>query len=286
MNAKARRWLLVLWVTGCLIGLVAGPRALAAGLPNLVSRHAITIPAQQAIDNVLVLGHRVTVAGRVQNLVVWEGNVRLMPSARVGHLLDVGGTVRHAPQAAVKDMAVIGTNAVVGNTLLLGAGLTLGLGMVRTLLSVLFFFIPWVLGSVLERWLEPLAAVIESAPRRTGIRGFFVSMAVLGIGIALALTLVGLPISLLLGMGYLGAGFLGWTAVSRWVGAWVAPGWFPSRSRTSHILVGAGVLVASINLPVIGVFCWLGAWWMGIGALAEMLRRWYDGRRHGGENSA
>ncbi len=284
MNAKTRRRLLVFCLSGCLIGLATEPRALAASLPNIVSRQAITISAQQAIDNVLVLGHPVTVAGRVQNLVVWEGAVRLMPSARVAHLLDVGGTVHHAPHAAVKDMVVIGTNTAVGNAFLLGAGLTLGLGMARTLLSVLFFFLPWVLGSVSERWFEPLVAVIESAPRRTGVQGLLVSMAILGTGIALGMTLIGLPIGVLLGMGYLGAGFLGWTAVSGWVGA-MASARFPSRPRALHTMVGAGVLVASINLPVLGVFCWLGAWCMGIGALTEMVRRWYA-RRHGGENPA
>ena len=79
MNAKTRRRLLVLCLSGCLIGLATEPRALAASLPNIVSRQAITISAQQAIDNVLVLGHPVTVAGRVQTSSFGKARCDLCP---------------------------------------------------------------------------------------------------------------------------------------------------------------------------------------------------------------
>lgn len=279
MNPKMRGGVLVLWLTVCLLAW-GGPPAQAASRIPVVSRQTLTIRPHQILDSLLVVGHSVTVAGTVQNLVVWEGNVWLMPSGHVVHLLDIGGSVHRAAHATVGDLVVIGTNTAVGNTLLLGAGLTLGLAGLRTFLSVLFFLIPVLIGPALDVWLRPLVTVIEPNPRRIGVQGLLVSVAVLGMGTALALTLIGLPLSLLLGIAYLGAGVLGWAAVGRWVGTRVEA-WFPARSRAFHTMVGAGVLVASMNLPVIGVFLGFGAWCLGIGSVTAILRRRYVRPRGG-----
>lgn len=279
MNPKIRGWVLVLWMGVCLFAW-GGPPVEAASRIPIVSHQTLSIQSQQTVDSVLVVGHAVTVAGTVQNLVVWEGDVRVTSSGHVVHLLDIGGAVHRAAHATVGDLVVIGTNTAVGNTLLLGAGLGLGLAALRTFLSAFFFLVPILLGPALEVWLRPLVAVIESAPRRIGVQGLLVSFAVLGVGIALALTLIGLPLSLLLGIAYLGAGVMGWATVGRWIGTRIQA-WFPPRSRAFHTMAGATAMVASINLPVIGVFCWFGAWFLGVGSVTEILRRRYARHRDG-----
>ena len=46
-------------------------------------------------------------------------------------------------------------------------------------------------------------------------------------------------------------------------------------------MVGAGVLVASMNLPVVGAFFGFGAWCLGVGAVTVILRRRYPRPRSG-----
>lgn len=284
MNPKGKPWRFVFFLGICTLLLSFVPKAYAAVWPTIVSRHSVTIDAHETVDNVLVIGRGVVVSGSVpETLIVWQGNVHLAASARVGRLLDVGGVVNQAPGAKIGDLVTVSTASPVWNTVLLAAGLVMGLWIVRALLAAALLLIPVVISAFLGQRLPALETAKGQSFSRTGVMGFLVSMAVIGGAVVLAATVIGLPLSALLLLGYLGVGLLGWTSVSQWLGDIVGEAFFSSRTRGFRSFIGASGLVAFVNIPVVGSFLFVWWWCVGIGAMTGALLDRYKRRPGRGE---
>lgn len=247
---------------------------------TLVKSANTVINPKQRVEEVLVIGHDVTVYGRVSdNLVVLNGNVQLRPGASVGLVLDIGGRVDVATGASTKDVVSIGYRGPFQNSLAVGAaGLTLW-WMIRITLSAALVAVP-VVGSLLLRpWLSEAVDYLRSSARRSGVAGLLSTAIFVGVGLLFAISMIGLPLAALDFVVYAVAGALGLSVVSFWIGGMVTREF--SGDRTTEFgrfrpdwmkaLFGATFIMAFSNVPLFGPLLLLVLWMLGLGTISLWL---------------
>lgn len=267
-------------------GLGATPSAAECAPGNRVAYgHALIIPAADWIcgdadayggavqvlgrvsGNVVALGGSITIGGEVDgNVTAFGGGVALLPGARVAGDVQVwGGRVAHAPGATVAG------NIESGDRMRDFAG-----GVWPSFQTSWHFPTFWMLG-----WALLAALVATLLPERTARvrqvaraalgRSLLVGLltALLGLGLAglLFATCIGIPFSLLLAIGLLGAWVLGTVAISLGVGerllGVIAPG---RASPLMAAVVGAVVLTLAESVPCVGGALTIVASSIGLGA--------------------
>ncbi|GMA56939.1 hypothetical protein GCM10025858_14420 [Alicyclobacillus sacchari] len=86
------------------IGLGSAPSVLAAqGTMNagLIRTSTTQVAPGQAVGDIVVVGHNLTIAGIADHVLVINGNVTLLPTSRVDMVVDLGGAVHTVPGAKV-----------------------------------------------------------------------------------------------------------------------------------------------------------------------------------------
>ncbi|WP_258110587.1 hypothetical protein [Alicyclobacillus sp. SP_1] len=281
-----RRWtpflagLLMTFLIG-IASLANTPAAHAAFKDSILSVNPVVVNRGEAIKDVAVIGHNVVISGDVyEALLVVNGNVRLTPTARVGVLVDFGGTVETAPGAQVHAEYTVSWGSPFWNSVLLGSGLVLLVWAFRMAFSAALLAVPLLLSIVLGKWLDRPADVIAQSVRRTGAVGLLTALGTLAVSGVLAITILGLPVSAILLLCYGILGLAGWSTVSLWLGRILAHAFsYGDRPRWLQCIMGAAVLMAFISVPTAGVLLFLLSWLVGTGAVTIVLWQWFESRR-------
>lgn len=287
-----RPWMAIFLCIGCiLVALSAQPRwALAAttgtrastGREALVSEQPTVIPNTEQVEDVLVLGHNVTVEGRVSEiLIVLDGNVRLAPQSRTGIVVDLGGTISQAKGAHVKAMYHLRLNTPFWNGALFGATLALLAWAGMLAVNVGLIILAVLLSIALRNQRIPLGNQ-DGSVRRMGLVGVLVSVVVVAIDSILTMTLLGIPLAGIIAVVYSVIGIIGFSMSSLWMGGIILRRQKDQSPVHVQALVGSSVLTAFMSIPFVGLLLSLLTWFTGVGAATKWIfDSWRWRRRQG-----
>jgi hypothetical protein len=228
-----------------------------------------TIPVNQSVQDVVVVGGDATIAGTVENaVVVINGDAVIQSTAHIkGMVLVIGGHIRQFPGAVLEDDVIsVSLDNATQNSLLIGSGLLLSTWVIQFIGSFLLIIIPMLIVLLLKHRLNPFVQMIQSTPKRMLGIGFFISLLVLAVSLLLAITLIGIPVVLLLlllvGLSVL----LGLTALGLVIGEKIQA--MPRREDWLTTGMGAALLISVMNIPILGILIMLGVTWLSLGLVA------------------
>lgn len=243
-------------------------------------RHADTvISPSQTVEEVVVVGHNVTVQGRVtDNLIVINGNVYLTKTAKTGLILDIGGQVTSEPGAKVQNMVSLWFKGPFQNSLAVGSVGMLLVWALRVAVSVLLLAIPVVISFFIKPWQGVMMNSLRDSARKAGFAGLLTTVLALGLGMLFAITVIGIPIAVFVFVVYVFLGLIGLSLVSVWIGEFATRGQLDEKPKWLQSLIGATFLMAFSNIPLFGPLLLMVVWLLGNGAVSffvmEKIREW------------
>lgn len=243
-------------------------------------RYADTvISPSQTVEEVVVVGHNVTVQGRVtDNLIVINGNVYLTKTAKTGLILDIGGQVTSEPGAKVQNMVSLWFKGPFQNSLAVGSVGMLLVWALRVAVSVLLLAIPVVISFFIKPWQGVMMNSLRDSARKAGFAGLLTTVLALGLGMLFAITVIGIPIAVFVFVVYVFLGLIGLSLVSVWIGEFATRGQLDEKPKWLQSLIGATFLMAFSNIPLFGPLLLMVVWLLGNGAVSffvmEKIREW------------
>jgi hypothetical protein len=225
-----------------------------ASAKSIFEHNSITVPAGETINDLYVVGGDASILGHVTGaVVVINGNLLIASSANVeGVVLVIGGKVQQEPGAKLADDVYnLSLDNETQNSLLIGGGLVLGLWVMQLAASLLFVMIS-VLILIIGK--QKTATFIDKYRQESAGRllytGLLSCLILMAISILLIVTIIGIPLLIVVLIIMIAAFTIGGTVVSYRIGEQ-----FKGTSQKSDwikVLIGASVIVAFANIPIIG----------------------------------
>lgn len=229
-------------------------------IPNVASARSIfehqntTVPAGQTVDDVYVVGGDAEVLGQVDGvLVIANGNLHLGSKANIkGVIVVIGGHVSQDPGAVLgDDIYNISLDTATQNSLLIGSGLVMGLWVLQLALSLLMILIPVLIRIIGKHKMADFTDHYKQASiGRLLYIGFLSALIIAALSALLLVTVIGIPVLVLILLVIIVALALGITLISYRIGEM-----FHGPAQLSDwmkVLVGAAILTAFVNIPIIG----------------------------------
>jgi hypothetical protein len=242
------------------------PRVLAAGSDEnaiaISETGPVVVSADQVVSEALSLTGPVDVYGHVLGNAVGMGaDVRVHPGGRVdGDAVSLGGTVQVLDGGVVSgDRVALGDGALTaGGRAAIGAPSLRQLAMVehvrdvaRRFAILLSFAGAGVL--VVGVWpaqVSQVSRIVGQRPFWYGLAGTILAGLLMGGALVLALTVIGIPLSMLLLMALSAGGLLGYVGLSQAIGDLFPP--IRRKGPWVAFLVGVSLLTAVAFLPYVG----------------------------------
>ncbi|SEP17817.1 hypothetical protein [Paenibacillus sp. OV219] len=252
-------------------------------IPDMASAKSIfehqntTVPADQTVDDVYVVGGDADILGQVQGIVVViNGNLHLGSTAKItGVIVVIGGKVEQDPGAALgDDIYDISLDNATQNSFLIGGGLVMSLWVLQLAGNLLMVLVP-VLIRVLGK--KKIIAFTERYQRESLGRllyaGFLSGLVIVALSALLLVTVIGIPILVLILLALLVALAMGMTVISFRIGEMIKgseqmPDWL-------KVLIGASIITAFSSIPLIGWILLLVAGFVSLGICTQ----WIAGMR-------
>jgi hypothetical protein len=241
---------------------------------NVVRKETTTVPKGATVEDLLVLEHDVNVQGNVSEiLVVVDGNVHIGPSAHAGIVVDLNGTVTQDAGATAEGIYRLSLHSPFWSGTLFGITGMLLLWTMMLAVGLLFMLISLLVTFAVGRHMTTPLAILKGSVRRTGIIGLLTTAVVCSICALFAMTEVGIPLAGIVLLIYAFVGLLGLSVVSTWLGELAFTYAKARKPMWLDALVGAGICVALMNIPVVGMLLILVLWLVGIGVVTAWLYR-------------
>jgi hypothetical protein len=225
-----------------------------ASAKSIFEHHSTIIPAGETINDLYVVGGDASVFGHVTGaVVVINGNLLLASTADVeGIVLVIGGEIQQVPGAKLANNVYnLSLDSETQNSLLMGGGLVLGLWVLQLAVSLLFVLIT-VLILIIGR--QRAVSIIDKYRQESANRllytGLLSCLILTAISILLIVTIIGIPLLIVVLIIMIAAFALGGTVVSYRIGE-LNKG-TSQKSEWIKVLIGASVIVAFFNIPIIG----------------------------------
>lgn len=226
--------------------------ALATAATALANVH---VPRGTTVSEIRVLGQDVRIDGRARGpVIVVGGSLTVGPTGQAANVTVIGGGIRTAPGGRlVGDVFQFGGEIPDLSGWRLGAAAA-GALIVRALLVCLLLGVARALAA--SRHLDDYADGIATAPARTLAAGALASLGAVALALLLALTVVGIPVTLML-VGVLILGVVGGLAVALRA--------LPASGSRRMLLVwlaipglGDALLALALAFGMGGLLRWLG----------------------------
>ncbi len=244
---------------------LGGRHLLAAGEHHdgsvVVVGGTMTIEPDASVDgSVTIIGGELDLGGTVHGTVHAYGSTVLLRETAVldGSLESVASDVERAPTAVVRGtlqgdrFTPMGADVLrrwsVTSARFGGVGFALALALQAGLLALLTF----AAASVMPERLSRIAADLTESPVAAGVSGLVFMVIVVVAAVVAAVTLIGIPVALLLGLGAWLAVLVGLTALADWVGDTV---WREGDTRGARAALG-GFLVG-LGWAALGLVPWV-----------------------------
>ncbi|MBD3919174.1 hypothetical protein H8B09_10445 [Paenibacillus sp. PR3] len=235
-----------------LLFLLATPAHTSAA--SVFEHQNTVIPADQTVDDVYVVGGDTEIEGHVAGIVVViNGNLHLANTARIdGMIVVVGGTVDQEPGVIIgDDVYNLSLDGPTQTSLLIGGGLTVGLWIIQLGIVILLILIPTLIGLLGSKKMTIFINRFSAASwGRLLYIGILSGLALAAISALLVITIIGIPILIVVLLGFLVSVCIGLTVISYRVGELIRPSegkpvWF-------KVMMGSILIAAVISIPIIG----------------------------------
>jgi hypothetical protein len=217
------------------------------------------VPANQVVDDVVVVGADTTIWGTVNDsVIVFNGDLNLKASAKVnGFVLVVGGKIQQEQGAFISDEIInLSFDKATQNSLLIGGGLVIGTWLLQLTISIILILLPLLTILILKQRIHPFMTHARQSLGRLLYIGFFSSLILVALTVLLLVTVIGIPLAILLLVLVLLAFIIGMAALSIIVGEKIQ-GTF-GHSNWIISLTGLILLVSLMNIPLVGMILFLG----------------------------
>lgn len=248
---------------------------------NILNEKRTTLPANEKVDNVIILGHDIDIKGKVDtSAIVVNGNLKISKTARInGLVLVINGSVTQDPGSYVREniLALKFTNETI-NHLLIGAAILLSTWLVQFVLSIGFVLLAVLIGLLLKNKGTQDIDFYKQQAGKLILVGAVASIALAGIISLLIITVFGIPLAILLAIPPLVFFIIGIALLSRMIGEKLLinrqlPNWLIN-------LAGAFVLISTFNFPFFGWLILLAVFWFSTGLMIIWMKeRWLTIRR-------
>lgn len=261
-----------------LVGFIALVLLIMAPLPvfadttlSQMGGNSVVVPEGQIIENVLAVSSDARIFGAVNDIIlVINGNTYLEPNSQVDLVIDLGGSVYNSSQRPAKTgIFEFSFTLQLINNFLLGGAMVAGFWFLRLMGSLLGIIVLSCLGFLLRKYLSPYIGQSKellkvSVARLFGI-GTVGSLIVFASIILFSLTVIGIPLAIIILMGYLSAVIVGLIPVMDHLGRkWLSPQ-ITNLPILTNLLIKAILFVAISNLPLFGYVFMAGSGILGLG---------------------
>lgn len=255
------RKIVVSFIALFLLTMLAGNPAFAMD-KNILNEKNTVMPANEKVDNVIVIGHDIDIKGKVDiSAIVINGNLHISKTARInGLVLVLNGSVVQDPGSYVKEnILAFKFRSETLNHLLLGGALLLGTWLLRFALSVCFVLMSVLIGLLLKQKGARSLSLMKQQPGKLFLIGAIACFALAGVILLLVITIIGLPFAIILVAPPVVAFIIGLAMISQAVGEKLIPG--TNAPKWVAIFAGSFLLISVFNFPffgwivLLGVFC-------------------------------
>ncbi|MFC9709098.1 hypothetical protein ACFTRD_13170 [Paenibacillus sp. NPDC056933] len=240
---------------------------------SLFEHSETTVPVGQTVDDLYVIGGNADILGHASGIViVVNGNLHLSATARVdGTVVVIGGKITQDEGAVTgDDIYNITLDTGTQNSLLIGGGIVAGLWLIQLAGSLLLILIPLffylVGGRKAKAWVKrkPIASW-----RKQFYLGSLGSAILIAFSLLCIVTLVGIPLLLVVFLILFAALIMGMTSFSHMIGGFLQEKWIPNE--WVRLVIGASLIVAFMNIPLIGWLVWLLMMVLSLGTFTHWL---------------
>ncbi|MBM7624077.1 hypothetical protein [Sporohalobacter salinus] len=172
-----------------------------SNIVNLIKHESVVVTADQVVENVIVVGGKVTIAGTVkEDVVVLGGNLEIKSSAVIGGNIGViGGKIDQSSQAIVtENIFNLELSPSDFDILLIGILIFLSFMFVKYLVAIVLLLTTILFNYFLPRQIKEIARVINEESFKASLLGIFSSI-LFGLLIVIsAITIIGSSISILI----------------------------------------------------------------------------------------
>jgi hypothetical protein len=264
----------------CLLAGMTGNTVFAMD-KNFMNEKKTVLPANEKVDNVIVLGHDIDIKGKVDiSAIVINGNLRISKTARIdGIVLVINGSVIQEPGSFVKEnILAFKFEDDTMNHLLIAASLLLGSWLIRFILSVAMVLLSVLIGLLLKNKGKQSLNRLKGQTGKMLLIGAIASFVITGIILLLIITVIGIPIAIILAIPPFIFFLLGLAMIGRMIGENLL-----SQLNPAHwiiLLAGSFVLVSFFNFPFFGWIVFLSIFWISTGLMIMWMRdKWIKIRR-------
>ncbi|WP_410513592.1 hypothetical protein PaeBR_03940 [Paenibacillus sp. BR2-3] len=228
-------------------------------IPGMASARSIfehqntIVPAGQTVNDVYVIGGDAEIRGKVTGvLVVVNGDLHLGSTADINSVVVViGGLVKQDPGAVLgDDVYNISLDSATQNSLMIGGGLALGLWVLQLAGSLLMVLIPVLIMLLGKQKTAGFTDRYQLNLGRLLYIGFFSSLIIAAISTLLLVTVIGIPILILILLAVIVSLAMGMTVISCRIGEMFHEP--AQRSDWMKVLLGAAIITAFLNIPIVG----------------------------------
>jgi hypothetical protein len=242
---------------------------------DVVEWKDVVIPHNTVVENVVVMGGNVTIAGTVKDeVVVINGNLTLQKTAQLWQRATViGGHINREDGSVVREGIInIGPASTNIMGILLAGLLVILMEFVQLVLTAALVVIPPVLSWLFPRQCAQLLTVCERNVFKNVVLGVLCSIAFLIIEALMVLSIIGFPLAIFLGLLFIAVMLFGLNGLCAAIGARIAAR-IDARDKPLLIqnLYGSTALALMINIPFAGFLVLLLAMLFGIGSVLLLL---------------
>ncbi|MBO7743068.1 hypothetical protein I8J29_02585 [Paenibacillus sp. MWE-103] len=236
--------------------------------------HASTsVPAGQTVDDVYVVGGDADIRGHVTGaVVVVNGNLHFASTAKAdGAIVVIGGRITQDEGAQTgDDIHNLTLDTGTQNSLLIGGGMIAGVWTLQLASSLLLIVLPvsvyFIGGRRASEWVKRQSGL---SWKRQLYLGGISGVMLLAFSALCVVTIIGIPFLLLVLLILLAACVVGMTSLSYQIGGFLQEQWLPND--WVRLIVGATLIAAIANIPVIGWLAVLFFTLFSLGAFTQWL---------------
>jgi hypothetical protein len=242
---------------------------------DIVEWKDVVIPKDAVVDNVVVIGGNVTIAGAVKDeVVVINGNLTLQKTAQLSkRAFVIDGQIIQEDGAVVKRSFVnIRPDSANLMSLFFAGSMVLLLEFIKLAATVMIVIIPPIIVWSFQKKSSGLQLVCERYFLKNIALGVLSSFAFLIIETLLIISVVGIPLAIFLAILFLAAMILGVSGLCMTIGVRIAARiGLTDKPIFIQVLCGSTAVALFINIPFAGIFVLLVAKVFGIGAVVMSL---------------
>lgn len=242
---------------------------------NLIAYQESLVPEGQTVNSVLLIGKDGIIAGTVKDeVIVITGSVTIKSTARVSdRVFVIGGDIKQEPGAKVsKGVFNISTSSATVNSLILGLMTFVGIEIIKLILSVCIVIASLIVVLIAPNVIDKTADNMREGALKSAVLGL---LGLLSFGLltaALIISVWGIILVFVIVVLLLIMIAIGFTGIGLVLGELFRKGTnITAQSKLILTLIGSLMLIAMLNLPIIGVLWGIVVNVLALGSSVQLL---------------